>query len=263
WGQEPLPPLVSPPNALRSTGNTYQQITGNESNGTPATPGGNGNSPQVWNVNSVSRPTASVGSNGNQPVNAYPPNSANAQPFWLSQSGSAKPKPNMQPPNDQPPRVFGQRLRKLLAGPTVVRPPMPAPTSLPTSVTPSSSSGTPNPTTWVGGNPTAKPTTWAGSAVTPNSGDMTAVSPTAKPVTPVSPNPMAKPSSPPAPSPMAKPSSPPAPSPMVKPGAPAAVLAAPRIMAVAARPDWGWHGYDNFNQLGPLGRQPQTIANVE
>jgi hypothetical protein len=45
--------------------------------------------------------------------------------------------------------------------------------------------------------------------------------------------------------------------------APAAVLIAPRALPVAARPDWGWNGYDNFNQMSPTNRQPPQIVQAD
>jgi hypothetical protein len=50
------------------------------------------------------------------------------------------------------------------------------------------------------------------------------------------------------------------PSAAAKPVSAAAVIISPHAVSAAARPDWGWHGYENFNQLGALAHQPPAVS---
>jgi hypothetical protein len=218
WAQEQLPAPDAPPNALRSTGNTYQQINGGSDNGS------NSNSPPVWNVSPVNRGGVGPSLGSTQQPYGLQPNSANTQPFWTNQSGMNNQAPKYQYTPPEQPRPFG-RLRKLFGGsatPTSTTTSAPAAASLPTATAMSpTSNSNPVPTTNANvGLPSAKP---------------------AKPQVSTTSVMTASASAP----------------------APAAVLVAPRAMPVAARPDWGWHGYDNFNQLSPTSRQPQSIIQAD
>jgi hypothetical protein len=213
-----MPPIDAPPNALRPTGTTYQQL--NNGNGD----GNNQGSPPVWNVSPVSRGGVGPSLGTNQQPYGLQPNNASNQPFWANQSGTSNSTPKYQYTPPEQPRVFGQRVRKLFGGSPATTQPTNTPASLPpaTAMSPSASmNATPNTAPSIG-LPSAKPARPATASVTMMSGTAPAMSGTA----------------------------------------PAAILAAPRIMQAGARPDWGWHGYDNFNQLGPIGNQ-QTIIRAD
>lgn len=211
WAQEQLPPPDAPPNALRSTGTTYQQIN----NATPD--GNNPGSPPVWNVSPVSRGGAGPSLGANQQSYGLQPNSASNQPFWGNQSGTVNSTPKYQYTPPEQPR-FGMRLRKLFGG-------SPAPTSPTTTPTPASL-------------PPSTAMTPSGSMIAPTASSNNIGLPSAKPIKPAVSNTGA----------------------VMTASAPAAVLTAPRIMQAGARPDWGWQGYDNFNQLSPISRQPIVQA---